>query len=374
MPSCVSLLFLSSGAPSGPPTSSWASPSSPPTSPWAYNFQFSIFNSHLTLYIFNPEHDLCLANGDPNYVPPASALAFARTGLSAMKTIYGADAEVIPAEDFGKWLQQKYNSQFSIFNFQFNIVPWGWDARLKRTLIKQGCPEEILPTDEWLESLRQLQHRSTIAELQPHATCAYSVNEIDFLLNSQFSILNSQLSIVMKAPWSGAGRGIRFVDNEISDHDRHWAEKVIAEQRCVIVERRLDVREEYAFEYEVTNTDVRQIGLSLFVTQSGVYRHNILLSDDEIRRRLQPHGSAARLVRHSCLKKEVRHSCRTIEEELTQWIKSNVVGRYEGPLGVDMILDQEGNTYVSEFNFRHTMGMVAHASINKLGAPASPRA
>ena len=27
-------------------------------------------------YIFNPEHDLCLANGSPHYLPPASALKF----------------------------------------------------------------------------------------------------------------------------------------------------------------------------------------------------------------------------------------------------------------------------------------------------------
>lgn len=147
----------------------------------------------------------------------------------------------------------------------------------------------------------------------------------------------------MKAPWSGAGRGIRFVDNELSDHDRHWAEKVIAEQRCVIVERRLQIKEEYALEFMITGTDVNQIGLSLFVAQSGVYRHNILLTDDEIRRRV--------------LLPEY------IEQQLTQWLAANVVGRYEGPLGVDMILDQDGNTYVSEFNFRHTMGMVAHASI-----------
>ena len=32
----------------------------------------------MTKGIFNPEHELCLANGDPNFVPPESALRFGR--------------------------------------------------------------------------------------------------------------------------------------------------------------------------------------------------------------------------------------------------------------------------------------------------------
>lgn len=30
------------------------------------------------IYIFNPEHDLCIANGDENFVPPRSAVGFAK--------------------------------------------------------------------------------------------------------------------------------------------------------------------------------------------------------------------------------------------------------------------------------------------------------
>ena len=288
----------------------------------------------MCLYVFNPEHDLCLANGDPNYVPPASALAYAHTGLSVMKTLYGDDAEVIAADGFKSWAERNNVTQLAIQDSQFKIVPWGWDARLKRTLVKQGCPEEWLPSDEWLETLRQLQHRSTINELQPHATIASTVGEIE-------RGLVEHRRVVLKAPWSGAGRGIRFVDDSLSSHDRHWAEKVIAEQRCVIVERRLNVKEEYALEYMVSGRGASLIGLSLFVTRSGVYRYNIILPDDEIRKRVMlPEG---------------------IEKGLGRWVADNVVGRYEGPLGVDMILDGEGETYISEMNFRHTMGMVAHA-------------
>jgi hypothetical protein len=51
------------------------------------------------LAIFNPEHDLCLANGDANYVPPASALRFARQEAHLMKALYGDDTIALAAED-----------------------------------------------------------------------------------------------------------------------------------------------------------------------------------------------------------------------------------------------------------------------------------
>ena len=33
------------------------------------------------IYIFNPEHDLCVANGDENFVPPRSAEGFAKENM-----------------------------------------------------------------------------------------------------------------------------------------------------------------------------------------------------------------------------------------------------------------------------------------------------
>lgn len=265
-----------------------------------------------------------------------------------MRALYGDDAQVIAADEFGEWLSGKGALPES-------IVPWGWDARLKRMLQKQGCPDSLLPDDETLSFLRQLQHRSTISDLQPHAVSATSVEQIECCLRSDTSRagtpayhLNQHFNdtvgqIVLKAPWSGAGRGVRFVDGKLSDHDRHWAKKVISEQRCVIVERRLHVKDEFALEYYVEKESARQIGLSLFVSQSGVYKQNILISDDEIRRRVN-------------LRQEV-------EDIITDWIITNVVGKYEGPLGVDLIIDEENKTHISEFNFRHTMGMVAHETV-----------
>ena len=39
--------------------------------------------------IFNPEHDLCLAKGRAHYVPPRSAVEFARRDAGIMQVLYG---------------------------------------------------------------------------------------------------------------------------------------------------------------------------------------------------------------------------------------------------------------------------------------------
>ena len=189
----------------------------------------------MPLYIFNPEHDLCLANGDRNFVPPASALDFARTGRDVMRIIYGDEAHVIVADDYALW--RGMNPDVVVDG----IVPWGWDLRLKQTLLKQGVDNALLPDDRILANLRALQHRSTVLPLQPHATQAASLDEVR-------SILKENTRIVAKAPWSGAGRGVRWIDGELSDHDEQWLSRIINTQGSVIVERRLDVVYDFAIE------------------------------------------------------------------------------------------------------------------------------
>ena len=114
----------------------------------------------MTLCIFNPEHDLCLANGDRNFVPPASALDFASGNASLMGILYPDARCASVADDL-----QPLVAEGSVDR----IVAWGWDARLKQALLKQGVPQSLLPPDEQLERIRELQHRSTILPLQPHA-------------------------------------------------------------------------------------------------------------------------------------------------------------------------------------------------------------
>ena len=273
--------------------------------------------------IFNPEHDLCLANGNRNFVPPTSALLFADKAASLMQIIY---PEALCCS----------LSQLASLNPQpssYPICPWGWNLALKTSLLKQGIPSSLLPSDDTLELWRQLQHRSTILPLQPDCYAATSVDEVE-------SLLSLHHNLALKAPWSGSGRGIRWVSSTLSDHDKLWFQKIVREQRCVIVEPRRQIQATYALEYCVTDHNLHFVGYSLFESSSGVYHHNILLNDDDIARRIN-----------------LPHSLRA---HLESWIQLNIVPLYQGPLGVDFILSPDGTHHITELNLRHTMGLVAH--------------
>lgn len=280
---------------------------------------FTCFSMHLC--VFNPEHDLCLAKGRWNYVPPRSAVDFARRDASLMSVLY-PDAVCTSV----------YNFQFSIFHSQLDeITAWGWDAVVKHELLKRGIPAALLPSDDEINTIRELQHRSTVLPLQPDCHEVHSIEDME-------SLLKKSEHWVMKAPWSGAGRGLRWVHGTLSAIDRDWFVKTVAAQRCVIAEPRRDVAADLALEY----MDGAFFGYSYFKTGSGVYKENVPWKDEQI---------------------EAAFPVREARSRIEPWLAANVWPRYRGPLGVDLMLCADGSIHVAEINLRHTMGMVAHAKI-----------
>ena len=282
----------------------------------------------MTLSVFNPEHDLCLAKGRWNYVPPKSAIDFARQDAGIMQVLY-PEAYCCSVYD----LLARNPKPFSFDS----VVAWGWDEVVKHELIKRGVQEVLLPTDEYINTIRELQHRATILPLQPDCCAIYSIEDME-------ELLRDRQHWVMKAPWSGAGRGLRWVHGRLSDIDRGWLVKTVEKQRCVIAEPRRDVTADLALEY----SDGQFIGYSYFTTGSGVYKDNIMWTDEEI----------------------VKHFSHTQLQEVKSrvecWLTEQVWSRYQGPMGVDLMVCDDDSVHVSEINFRHTMGMIAHAKINGL--------
>ena len=297
----------------------------------------------MTLCVFNPEHDLCLAKGRWNYVPPRSAVEFARRDAGIMSVLY-PDAVCTSVYDLSPFT-------FKLSPFT-SVVAWGWDAVVKHELVKRGVPEELLPSDEEIATIRELQHRSTILPLQPDCRAVGSVAEME-------ALLQEREHWVMKAPWSGAGRGLRWVHGRLTDIDRDWLQKTVSKQRCVIAEPRREVVADLALEYHCPFTPTHStitssslpphspslptfIGYSYFRTGSGVYKENILWTDEQI---------------------ESTFPVREARERIEPWLAANVCPRYRGPLGVDLMVCADGSVHVAEINFRHTMGMVAHEKL-----------
>lgn len=283
----------------------------------------------MRLCIFNPEHDLCLAKGRWNYVPPRSAVEFARRDAGIMSVLYpGAVCTSV-------YSASRFDRDFT------EIIPWGWDAVVKHELLKRGIPAELLPTDKEIATIRTLQHRSTVLPLQPdcHEVCSLEYME---------SLLKRREQWVLKAPWSGAGRGLRWVHGSLTAIDRDWIVKTVASQRCVIAEPRREVVADLALEYRVgrplpeVGVGKSFLGYSYFRTGSGVYKENVLWTDAQI---------------------EAAFPVREARERIEPWLAANIFSRYHGPLGVDLMVCADGSVHVAEINFRHTMGMVAHEKI-----------
>lgn len=298
----------------------------------------------MRLCIFNPEHDLCLAKGRAHYVPPRSAIEFARRDAAIMQVLY-PDARCMSVYD--PLLPAVLSGGRAFGSAVTAVTAWGWDAVVKHELLKHGCPEDLLPSDEDINTIRRLQHRSTILPLQPDC---HEVTSIDGMQH----LLQQQPHWVMKAPWSGAGRGLRWVHGRLTDIDRQWLLKTVDQQRCIIAEPN---RSEAGDRSGASPSSVADValeyrnghfaGYSFFRTGSGVYKENVMWPDDMIVSHFSSHGLLQK------------------KHEVEQWLTANVWPLYKGPLGVDLMVCDDG-IHVAEINFRHTMGMVAHAKIASL--------
>lgn len=297
----------------------------------------------VSIVIFNPEHDLCLANGNPHFVPPSSALLFAEQGAEWMcnlKRFHPVDFFTDAAH-----AGQIYYRQCVDTHCEADIYSWGWNTTLKTFLIKSGIPPEILPEDGILSSIRALSHRSTALPLQKDTYSALCLDDID-------NYMRIHHNVVLKAPWSGSGRGIRWVDMQLSSHDKSWISKILSTQKSVLIEPKFDVVQDFAFLFYYTQQKgCTFVGYSLFKTQNGVYRGNKLLYDIEISEYLSQWIPF----------EEITNAQHTIQNWLNSILKDT---NYQGPIGVDAFIYRNQGIFklrpCVEINFRYTMGFIAH--------------
>ena len=282
------------------------------------------------IYIFNPEHDLCIANGDENFVPPRSAVGFAKDNM-----------------DLSEHLKRP-NKQ------RRQIIPWGWNHSLKKRLIKEGIDPATLPSEEELQFIRTHSRREFALDVHSRLNCgdsqvigpdyrivATNVSEIE-------AFISENDSAVLKSSLSGSGKGIRFVRERLSESDEGWCRKTIDKQGSVIVERRFEIIMECAMLFECHYEGIDFIGYSLFESRNGAYSRNILASNYDIEDMITEYIPGDTLT--------------TIREGLISILSDTLVGHYEGFLGVDQMICQTDSPVlipVSEINLRMTMGLIA---------------
>ena len=282
------------------------------------------------IYIFNPEHDLCVANGDENFVPPRSAVGFAKENM-----------------DLSEHLKRP-NKQ------RRQIIPWGWNHSLKKRLINEGFDPATLPSEEELQFIRTHSRREYALEVHSCLSCAdahvigpdYRIVATDLKEIEEF--ISSNVSAVLKSPLSGSGKGIRFVREKLSESDEGWCRRTLGKQGSVIAERRFNIIKECAMLFECHHEGIDFIGYSLFESRNGAYSRNILASNEDIEDMISEYIPRDTLI--------------AIREDLTAILADTLAGHYEGFLGVDQIICQADSPAiipVSEINLRMTMGLIA---------------
>ena len=302
------------------------------------------------------------------------------------------------------------------------LCPWGWNPSLVRRLREAGIPEALLPDAERMQTLRTLSGRQTAVRVlqRLHERWRETSECLDgaALLGTSF-VLTTEAEVkafvegrphaLLKAPWSGSGRGVQYTHGQVTAPLQGWVRHVLHTQQAVVGEPFYEKVIDFAMEFRVeagsetaTGTSVssamaasaitasagstvaasamaasamaaslsaspsrvRFTGYSLFETDArGIYKENWLASDAAIEARLAAYVPVADLHRLR----------RLLEEELEEALQ----GAYEGYLGVDLMIcrGSAAGTYALhpcvEINLRTNMGVVARRLYDNYVSPAS---
>ncbi len=346
--------------------------------PYFFVFLQSIMK---TLHIFNPEHEIALAANLAHFTPPHAGRQL-KADLGWLPALW-ADADDYVLVDHSEAARKCYErlrrrlgrpicqfvdrSDLPHLDVQ-QVKPWGWDSALVTDLHRWGLSVNLLPESSRLECWRQLAHRRTSARLLSSLRLEGTVGEaVECSDVEQVEAFMSRWQrVVVKAPWSSSGRGVRFYDTErLVDQGKlmvdNWIRNVIKQQGSVMVEPYYNKVKDFGMEFERdANGQVHYLGLSLFHTKNGAYIGNLLATEETKR---------AQMARYLSL---------DLLDSVRQRIIDNILlADYQGPFGIDMmIVNSPCNATLSkrefsnlnshlllhpcvELNLRRTMGHVA---------------
>ena len=337
----------------------------------------SVFNNkdmEKTIYYFNPENDMALANFTPYYKAPAEIVRMADE-LAALPAWYAPEGSVVKVKreaDIPCWERLcKGETPFPQVGWTTRwlssvYVPWGWSPALVHTLLQAGVGSGFLPSGGALGEWRRLSGRVCASEVlrsfaDEKGVCGES--RVCRTLEEVRKAWDGWGRCVLKAPWSGSGRGLVFLPCGVWPASAEgWAARILRTQGALMAEPIYDKVCDFAMEFRAGGEGkVSFAGYSLFETDAfGNYKGNLLASDAEIERRLVGYVPLETLhdVRRHLLRK------------LPEWLG----GHYTGYLGVDMMICREEGYRVHpcvEINLRMNMGVLARLFFDRYVHPAA---
>lgn len=309
------------------------------------------------LYVFNPEHDLALANGSPYFDAPLSAKQFATDCRMLLKWALGTDNDIYCSSEM---------LRTSDISSTKAVVSWGWDKTVVNSLLKAGVAPSLLPSDHSLDIIHHLSNRKVAIDaldyLKHNLNLDIPLPRMLATVDEAVALMEEYGSVVYKMPWSGSGKGIRICRGSLTDNDIRWLANVIDKQKAVMGERYNTVVADFAMEFHADG-DVDCCGYSLFQTSGGSYKSSMLMSDHAIVSYLSQWLSTKQL--------------RQCHDNVTAYMRQLIGSSYKGYFGVDMYVYKDADGYklnpMVEINMRMTMGHVAHALRQRLMANDSQK-
>ena len=319
----------------------------------------------MDLYLFNPETDLALASHGANYTASEKIRQMAHD-LAVLPLWYAPEGCGIwvPDEESAGFIdricaqlgknifpvRKKYFPSWEIKKAQ----PWGWNKAVRNLFLRMGMAAAALPSDGQLDEWRRLSSRALVTEVLPYFKdepyCNGSAVNLYTLEACEQYAASVQTGVVFKSPWSSSGKGLSWCRDGFSERHRSWCLRVLKEQGLVTAQPIKKRVCDFAMEFHC-NED-RQwdfVGYSLFQTNAqGAYLGNLLLTDEEIERRLSAYVPSWQLQK--------------VQKLLLQALESF---SYHGFMGIDMMICAEPDGHYSlhpcvEMNWRMNMGIVSH--------------
>ena len=342
------------------------------------------------LHVFNPEHDLALASGLSNFTAPHAGRRL-RADLGYLPALWAGDDDYVLVEHveqarlaYGRLrarvggAPRRFVDKSQLGRLAIDRVePWGWDMALRSSLIRYGVSPEACASEAAITAVRDCSHRRYAAEvlsrLIPPSTFHFPPSTFLFPLSSFLEIpveatsvetveacLSQHPRLVLKAPWSSSGRGVRFIDGSLSDYHRGWLRNIIAQQGSVMVEPMYPKVKDFGMEFEaLPDGQIRYLGLSLFDTRNGAYTGNIIASEEDKLDMISRYVPVSSIL-------DIREKLTSaLSDVFTSHASSQSSHPYTGPFGVDMMIlsrpDGQGFSIhpCVEINLRRTMGHVA---------------
>lgn len=330
------------------------------------------------LWFFNPGHEEALRVPlSQRYTPPKVVRRLAED-LSDLMLLMAESGDYV-------WHQQ-YDGSVVITNHQGEMVedyttlppltlaPWAIEPHALRSVCEQAeglglqvtapaVSAEYLSLSHRASSLDLLQTlcKQRLADPALLPRWLYTSEEARASLRPILHEMQHKFgidSVIVKRPFTSSGRGVMPFSLPLAEDKAEQLIKSCDQWQGFSIEKRLNVSQNWATEYEYRSGQARYIGLSHFYTQgaNGAYKGNSLCGEDSV------HGAISAQIGGKILD--------AVIEAQTDFLQSYLGAHYEGYIGVDMFTytDEEGQMHLHpavEINPRCTMGLLAHQAYKR---------